>query len=249
MASIVSSQSLAAAATLTSSSFPFTMGNVLTATCVIGATPPNQQCLVTLQLSLDNVNWTSVDTRIFGVEPSQSYYHTFTFSDYTGAGSYTNPRWLQLLNNANAAEWAYYRLVFAGNDSQAVTIGATDANTADIIELTLTGTTSTSGGGIAAWTPPEGGPMIITNLAVLGTANSTGAANLSVGVAANAATSATNLINAQAIGSAANTAIFSGTGTSATVGCVLTGSQAVTFTGSANSSGFAGKAFIFYAKP
>ena len=68
-------------------------------------------------------------------------------------------------------------------------------------------------------------------------------------MAANATTNSVTLVNAQALGSAANTAIFSGTGTSATVGAILTGTQAVTFTGSANSSGYAGKAYITYIKP
>ena len=102
---------------------------------------------------------------------------------------------------------------------------------------------------MGSWSPPQGGPIVIVGGEVLVTTQTAGAANLSVGVAANATTNAVNLINAQALGSATNTAILFGTGTSAVVGVILTGTQAVTLTASANASGLVGKAFIHYVKP
>lgn len=240
MSTIVASVSQADSATTTSSPFAFNADDVIIGTVANGATPPSQFCQVQLQLSGDSgVTWKAVETKWAGGEASFTYVVKFELADYAGA----------IAQSYGYSAWTQYRLYFAGNVGAAVTIAASDADPIECPIVVLTGTTSTSGGGIASWSPPEGGPIIITGLQVLGLVNSTGAANLSVGVAANAATSATNLINAQAIGSAANTAIFSGAGTSATVGAILTGTQAVTFTGSANSSGFSGKAFIQYVKP
>src|SRR5271166_5765420 len=139
MSVILASASQAAAATTTTASFQYVANDVVKAKCIIGATPPNQQCQVTLQASLDNVNWVSLETRTFGVQPSQAYYQAFNMSDYVGAALFTAPNPLQVLNSTTAAEWGYFRLYFFGNDTQAVTISATSVTQPVIAVVTLTG--------------------------------------------------------------------------------------------------------------
>jgi hypothetical protein len=252
MYTIQASASLAAAATTTTSSFPFDVGDIIIASVLNGGVPPTSNCQVALQLSVDNVNWVTVDTRDSCLTPNQAFYNAFKLADYSGASLYRSPNFLARLagSSSGVTMWAYFRLVFTGNPDQAVTIQANGSLTDQrYAQLDLVGSSLTSGGGIAAWTPPEGGPVIINNLVVYCTANSNGAANLSVGVAANATTNSVTLINASAIGGAANSIIVSGTGTSATAQGLLTTTQSVTFTGSATTVGFAGKAIITYTLP
>jgi hypothetical protein len=250
MSVLVASQSLAAAALYTGSSFPFTPSSVLQATITNGATPPSQQCQVALELSVDNANWVEADRRFGLAGPSAVSYQTFDLANYWGnTSSYANGAGTGGGPTGTNFLWTNFRFKFSGNNDQAVTIAANDGDAANMAVVTLTGTANTSGGAMGSWTPPQGGPVIIQGVTVYCTANSGGAANLSVGVAANAATNSVTLINAAAIGGANNTIIVSGTGNGATVSGLLTTTQAVTFTGSANTVGFAGKAYISYIKP
>jgi hypothetical protein len=248
MSTILASTSQADSATTTTSAFAFGVADRIVAQCTNGAAP-TLPCAVTLQLTADGVNWKNIDTRVFGFAPSQTYYQQFELANYAGSQVFAAANALQVLSAASAQGWTQFRLVFGGNAGAAVTIAATGSDVLSMATVPVTGVAATTGGAMGSWVPPEGGPIIITNMVLYCLTNSTGAANVSAGVAANATTSAASLINAQALAASANTAIFSGTGTSATVGSILTGSQAVTFTGSATTAGFTGKAYIFYVRP
>jgi hypothetical protein len=237
MSVILASASNADGATTTSSAYAYNVNDALTATCAISSTtPPSTGCDVVLQLSADNVTYVNVDRKHFGIAAGVTYSAKFELADYGNSQNWG-------LNSA----WAYLKLQFTGNTGAAVTVAASGGDTSELAVVTLTGVAATTGGAIAAWTPPQGGPILITNVVVYCTANSGGAANLSVGVANNATTNSVTLINAQAIGSANNSIIVSG-GANSTQQGLLTGSQSVTFTGSANSVGFAGKAYITYIR-
>lgn len=238
MSTILASTSQADAATTTTSVFAFSSTQVVKTSCVCSSTtPPSQQCQVILYLSTDNVTFYEVDTRWFNINGTS--FQRFHLADYSGLpGQY-----------GLSAEWAYYKLKFTGNAGAAVTVAADFTTQALAAVVNLAGINGTTAGGLGSWSPPQGGPIFITSMIVAPSANSTGSSTLNAGVAANAATSSATLINASQLNASANTAIFSGTGTAATVGAVLTGTQAVTFTTNANSSGFAGKAYIFYVVP
>jgi phospholipase/lecithinase/hemolysin len=126
MATLISSQSLAAAGTVSSSSTAFGNTLIVTATCIIGAIPPNSQPQVILYLSLDNVNFVEVDRLTFGVAPNQTYYRSFALSDYLGAGDYNNTEYIEALNSSTAALWSNFKVTITGNDTQAVTVSAVD---------------------------------------------------------------------------------------------------------------------------
>lgn len=67
----------------------------------------------------------------------------------------------------------------------------------------ITGGTATAAGGQAAIPNPEGVDLIITDAFLAVTANTDGAANLTIGTAVNATTAATNMMAATAMAAAA----------------------------------------------
>lgn len=144
--------------------------------------------------------------------------------DYTGAREWTNT------GTANAPIW-----VRTGRLTAVVPIA---------------GVTSTSGGGIASWTPPEGAPVIVLRVILYTTVKSTGAANASIGVAANATTSAANLIDTLAVGSATVCADnITDASTNGKARQLLASGSYVTVTGSADTTGMVGSLYIEYFKP
>ena len=70
------------------------------------------------------------------------------------------------------------------------------------LEIPLTGNTLFAGGELGAVLNPEGVPLIIQDVKLYVTTPSTGGANINVGIAANATTSDTDMINALAINGA-----------------------------------------------
>lgn len=127
----------------------------------------------------------------------------------------------------------------------------------NVAEITLSGTTSTSGGGIAAWQPPEGGPVIVTRAYLDVTTASTGSANASVGVGSSATTSYTNLIPATSVHSTGVIDSITQQIAAATGGesgivnlCqLMAAGNYVTVTGSASTAGMVATLFIEYIKP
>ena len=141
-------------------------------------------------------------------------------------------------------------MAFTG-DADAVTKfrvgGSLHSNTSIRKFSAVAGVAATTGGAILAWTNPESVPIFITRIEIDVTTKSTGAANLSVGVAANATTSAANLIDTYAIGSAekvVNNIDDKGAGGKSVQKMSTT--QALTFTGSATTAGLVADIYVHY---
>ena len=150
-------------------------------------------------------------------------------------------------------------LLYRGSDSwQAITAAPSLTVISGVLTpnlrtavISLPGVAATTGGGIATWQPPEGGPVILLRCIVNVTVVSTGAANLSVGTGSSATTSYTNLITASDV----HTAVI--TLDSLTLQAVVPANQAllmpaanfVTFSGSGSTVGMVASALIEYWKP
>ena len=114
--------------------------------------------------------------------------------------------------------------------------------------IPVTAATLFAGGEMGSMKNPEGASVIITR-AVLYTATpaTTGGTNISVGVAADAVTSSTNLYNAGDADDTAGTAVnLVACRSAADALPVWTSTQYVTCTGSANSVGFTGGLYLEY---
>lgn len=116
--------------------------------------------------------------------------------------------------------------------------GAGGATIVRVVKVPLTATTATTGGAVASWANVEAQDIIISRIVIDVVTQSTGAANVAVGVAANGTTSATTFFAAQAVGAAG---VFS----NATAAKATT-SQFVTVTGSADTTGLVGSLYIYY---
>lgn len=118
------------------------------------------------------------------------------------------------------------------------------------LEIPLTGAVLFAGGEIAAVANPEGVPLIIQDVKIYVDTPSTGAANISVGLAADAVTSDTDMINALAINGAITGKAYHGMTALAAKGeaQVWGTTQYLTATGSADSSGFVGRLFVQYIR-
>lgn len=116
------------------------------------------------------------------------------------------------------------------------------------IEIPLTGALLFAGGEVAAVANPEGVPLIITDVKIYVDTPSTGAANLSVGLAADATTSDTDMINALAVNGAITGLAYHGMTALAAKGAaqVWGTTQYLTATGSASTVGFVGRLFVQY---
>lgn len=116
-----------------------------------------------------------------------------------------------------------------------------------VAKVALTATSATTGGAVLSWANPEGANIIITRLQIDVTTKSTGAANLSVGVAANGTTSSANLIDTYAIGGTEKVVDNHVDGsTNGKFTQKMTSSQFVTATGSATTAGLVATAYIHY---
>lgn len=118
------------------------------------------------------------------------------------------------------------------------------------LEIPLTGNALFAGGEIAAVANPEGVPLIIKDVKIFVDTPSTGAANLSAGLAADAVTSDTDMINALAINGALTGLAYHGMTALAAKGAaqVWGTTQYLTVTGSASSAGFTGRLFVEYIR-
>lgn len=118
------------------------------------------------------------------------------------------------------------------------------------LEIPLTGATLFAGGEIAAVANPEGVPLVIVDVKLYVDTPSTGGANINVGLAANATTSDTDMINGLAINGAITGKAYHGMTALAAKGeaQVWGTTQYITATGSANSTGFAGRLYVQYIR-
>ena len=118
------------------------------------------------------------------------------------------------------------------------------------IEIPLNGAALFAGGEVAAVLNPEGVPVIITDVKLYVDTPSTGAANLSVGIAANGTTSDTDMINALAVNGAITGKAYHGMTALAAKGeaQVWGATEYITATGSASTAGFVGRLFVQYIR-
>lgn len=115
------------------------------------------------------------------------------------------------------------------------------------LEVPLEGNALFAGGEIAAILNPEGVPCIITDVKLYVDRPSSGAANINVGIH-DAAHSDTDLINALAINGVLTGKAYHGMTALAAKGeaQVWGAAEYITATGSADSTGFAGRLFVDY---
>jgi len=118
------------------------------------------------------------------------------------------------------------------------------------LEIPLTGALLFAGGEIAAVANPEGVPLIIQDVKIYIDTPSTGGCNLSAGLAADAVTADTDMINALAVNGAVTGLAYHGMTALAAKGAALVWgtTQYLTVTGSASSVGFAGRLFVQYIR-
>lgn len=109
------------------------------------------------------------------------------------------------------------------------------------------GVAATTGGAILAWANPENVPIFIDRVEIDVQTKSTGAANISVGVAANGTTSAANLIDTYAIGATEKMVNnIDDKGTNGKSVQKMTATQFLTITGSATTAGLVADVYVHY---
>ena len=109
------------------------------------------------------------------------------------------------------------------------------------------GVAATTGGAILSWANPEITPIFITMLEIDVQTKSTGAANISAGVAANGTTSSANLIDTYAIGATEKLVNnYDDKGTNGKFAQKMTTSQFLTITGSATTVGLVADVYVTY---
>ncbi len=121
------------------------------------------------------------------------------------------------------------------------------------LSFTITGVAATTAGAIAAILNPEGVGLLIKRTVLYVAANSTGAADLSSGVAATATTPSTDIINALAMADASGNyykgaTIQTVTKTEITAPAVWTSGTYIVVSGSATTVGLAGTMYIEYLR-
>jgi hypothetical protein len=118
------------------------------------------------------------------------------------------------------------------------------------LEIALTGNALFAGGEVGAVLNPEGVPLIVQDVKLYVDTPSTGAANLNVGLAANATTSANDLISALAVNGAITGKAYHGMTALAAKdeAKVWAAGYYITATGSASTAGFAGRLFVQYIR-
>lgn len=116
----------------------------------------------------------------------------------------------------------------------------------------ITGGTATAGGGQASIPNPESADLIITDAFLAVTANSTGAANLTVGTAVATTTASTNMLPATAMAAAAGSVfhlVYHGTAVGAAAAPQKWGSASyINVAASASAVGLSATLFIEYVR-
>lgn len=121
------------------------------------------------------------------------------------------------------------------------------------LAIDLVGGTSTDGGGLGAVANPEGASVIILRTTFYGKTNSTGAANLGIGVAADRVTKATDILNDLAMGAVAGK-MYNGhvmqnaAKTEIQAPALWAADKYITFTGSASTAGLTGTLYVEYVR-
>lgn len=122
------------------------------------------------------------------------------------------------------------------------------------LAIKITGVASTAAGGQGAVANPEGCDVLILRSTLVVHNASTSAANISIGVGATAATSATDIVNALAMASVSAQTAYNGHAmqntakTAITAPALWTSSKYVTVTGSASLVGLSATLFLEYIR-
>lgn len=131
--------------------------------------------------------------------------------------------------------------------SEIFRVGGTGWTNMKVAKIAISGVSATTGGALFAWANPENSSIIINRLEIDITTKSTGAANGSFGVAANATTSSANLIDTYALGGTEKVVNnIDDKGTNGKSVQKMTTSQVLTGTGSATTAGLVGNVYIHY---
>lgn len=122
-----------------------------------------------------------------------------------------------------------------------------DYRSVQVFKARINGVAAITGGAILAWPNPENVPIIIDRIEIDVLTKSTGAANLSVGTAANGTTSSANLIDTYAIGSTEKVVNnYDDKGTNGKSVQKMGLSQFLTLTGSATTVGLVADLYVHY---
>lgn len=126
-------------------------------------------------------------------------------------------------------------------------IGGTRSRNYKVAKAAITGVAATTGGAVFSWQNPENVPIIVTRIDIDVLTKSSGAANLSVGTAANGTTSSANLIDTYAIGGTEKVVNnIDDKGANGKSVQKMTTSQFITATGSATTVGLTGFVYVQY---
>jgi hypothetical protein len=125
MATVLASQSLAALATVTSTSQAYVASSVVTASCLNGTPGPGYSCIVQLFVSVDNVNFSRADQRLFGMGPGLGYVQVFELARYAGAEFGGAPNAMDRIGGVGPL--TNFKLTFIGAPDVAVTVAAVSA--------------------------------------------------------------------------------------------------------------------------
>ncbi len=135
----------------------------------------------------------------------------------------------------------------------AATIEAPGQYGGGVMNIKVTGTTSTANAGIGEVANPEGTKLLILRATWYVDTPSTGAANISIGVAASGA-AATDIINALAVNGSIAGKAYNGhamqntTKTEIAAPAVWDADKVISFTGSASSAGLVGYLLVEYVR-
>jgi hypothetical protein len=111
---------------------------------------------------------------------------------------------------------------------------------------TLTAATNTNGGAVLSLPNPEGADIYVTRVILNVQTQSSGAASVDAGIAANGTTSADNLIDGQSVAAAGVFDNIKNGGTNGKAGQKWAAGQFLTITASATVAGLIGEAVIEY---
>lgn len=131
---------------------------------------------------------------------------------------------------------------------------ATETEGRGVLAIKITGVASTDNGGIGAVLNPEGVNCVILRTTFYAHTPSTGAANLGVGVAANATTKATDILNDLDAQTMTADTMWNGHAmqntakTQISAPALWQAGYYITFTGSATTVGFEGYLFVEYVR-
>lgn len=115
-------------------------------------------------------------------------------------------------------------------------------------KVALTAATVTTGGAVLSLANPEGRNLIVTRVLLDITTQSTGAATVDVGIAANGTTTSDTLIDGISVAAAGTFDNINDAGTNGKARQRWSSSQFLTITASATLAGLVGNAYIYYTR-